>query len=107
MIKHLNGKSLVLVAAALIGFISLPAQSKDIVVSYTFDEKGVVPYVMDGRKAITTSGSGLCWRTSSWSPALIETAVGARFPVGCDCDKDMIPADKCKVADLPPIAPAK
>lgn len=106
---QLKSKMLGLAAIAALGMVANTgfAQSKDIVITNTTDDKGVVPYVIDSRNAVATSGAGLCWRTGFWSPAAIETASAGQFPVGCACDKDIIPAEKCVVAQqTPPPAPA-
>jgi OOP family OmpA-OmpF porin len=62
-------------------------------------------YLIDSRGEVATSGTGLCWRTSSWTPA-----GAAKDPAGCKCDKDLIPKEICepKVAAAPaaPAAPA-
>jgi len=60
-------------------------------------------YVIDGRGAVATSGFGLCWRTSFWTPAAAATD-----PNGCKCDKDLLPKDVCepKPAAAPMAAPA-
>jgi len=62
-------------------------------------------YVIDGRGQVATSGTGLCWRTSFWTPAAAATD-----PNGCKCDKDLLPKDVCepKVAAAPaaPMSPA-
>ena len=75
-------KSLVLALLAGIGF-SAVAQER--------------VYVIDGRDVVAKSGFGLCWRTGYWSPAAASTAMAGEFPVGCACDKDIVPADKCTV----------
>ena len=98
---QLKGKLLGFAAIAAIGLAaaSASAQSKDVVISFTTDDKGVTPYVLDSRRAIVTSGSGLCWRTGFWSPASAQTAFAGSFPAGCACDKDLVPADMCKAPD--------
>tara|TARA_R110002049_G_scaffold22929_9_gene81449 strand:+ start:1145 stop:1471 length:327 start_codon:yes stop_codon:yes gene_type:complete len=98
---QLKGKLLGLAAIAAIGMVaaSASAQSKDVVISFTTDDKGVAPYVLDSQKAVTTSGSGLCWRTGFWSPAAVQTAYAGSFPAGCVCDKDLVPADMCRAPD--------
>jgi OOP family OmpA-OmpF porin len=48
-------------------------------------------YAIDGRGAVATSGFGLCWRTSFWTPAAAATD-----PNGCKCDKDLIAKDICE-----------
>jgi OmpA-OmpF porin, OOP family len=98
---QLKGKMLGLAAIAALGMVATTgfAQSKDTVISYTTDDKGVVPYVIDSRNAVATSGAGLCWRTGFWSPAAAQTAFSGSFPAGCVCDKDIVPADMCKVPE--------
>lgn len=95
---QLKSKLLGLAAIAALGMAAAPAlsQSKDTVISYTTDTAGVVPYVIDSRNAIATSGAGLCWRTGFWSPAAAQTAFAGNFPAGCVCDKDIVPAEMCK-----------
>lgn len=87
----------------MLASLSAMAQSKDIVV----DPKGEVPYVTDQRNVVTKSGADLCWRTGYWTPgAAGETKAGER-PVGCECDKDVVGADKCAPpAPAPVAAPA-
>jgi OOP family OmpA-OmpF porin len=97
MIKH--SKILLLAAVAAAGF-SAPAafaQTKDVVV----DGKGEIPYVIDARNVVARSGTGLCWRTGFWSPAAAATALAGEFPVGCECDGDIVPQDKCTTAAAP------
>jgi OOP family OmpA-OmpF porin len=53
--------------------------------------------VIDARNVVARSGTGLCWRTGYWSPAAASTALAGDLPVGCACDKDIVPADKCTV----------
>ena len=48
-------------------------------------------YVIDGRGAVATSGTGLCWRTGFWTPAAAATD-----PNGCKCDKDLLPKEVCE-----------
>lgn len=100
MIKQTKKHMFVLAAAATLGFAA-PTFAQDVVV----DPSGVVPYVIDARNVVARSGTGLCWRTGFWSPAAAETAMAGEFPVGCSCDADIVPADKCTVAEAPP-APA-
>ncbi|MDX5445301.1 MAG: hypothetical protein LPJ87_04520 [Zoogloeaceae bacterium] len=96
---RLKGKLLGLAAIAAIGMGAATAQSKDVAISFTTDDKGVAPYVLDSRNVIATSGSGLCWRTGFWSPAAVQTAYSGSYPAGCVCDKDLVPADMCKAPD--------
>jgi OOP family OmpA-OmpF porin len=48
-------------------------------------------YLIDSRGEVATSGAGLCWRTSAWTPA-----AAAKDPAGCKCDKDLIPKEVCE-----------
>lgn len=101
MIKQTK-KQLFVLAAAMLGFAA-PAVAQDVVV----DGTGVIPYVIDARNVVARSGAGLCWRTGFWSPAAAETAMAGQFPVGCACDSDLVPAEKCmEVAAAPVVAPA-
>jgi OOP family OmpA-OmpF porin len=47
-------------------------------------------YAIDGRGEVVVDPYGLCWRTSSWTPA-----AAAKDPAGCTCDKDLLPKDVC------------
>lgn len=98
---QLKGKLLGLAAIAAIGLAttSATAQSKEVAISFTTDDRGVAPYVLDSRSVIATSGSGLCWRTGFWSPAAVQTAYAGSYPAGCICDKDIVSADMCKAPD--------
>jgi len=60
-------------------------------------------YLIDGRNGIVKDPYNLCWRRSTWTPALAH----------CDCDPDLIPRDVCcppaatpAAAPPPPAAPA-
>lgn len=59
------------------------------------DTKGVVPYVIDGRGIVAKSGTGLCWRTGFWTPGAAAEAMAGQLPIGCECDKDLLPKGKC------------
>ncbi|WP_341649735.1 OmpA family protein [Thauera humireducens] len=101
MIKQTKKQMFMLAAIASIG-LSAPsayAQVKDVVV----DGKGEIPYVIDARNVVARSGTGLCWRTGYWSPAAASTAMAGQFPVGCECDSDIVAKDKC----VAPVAAAK
>jgi OOP family OmpA-OmpF porin len=91
--------------ASALGMTAFAAQAqvKDVVL----DQKGVLPYVIDQRGVIARSGTGLCWRTGYWTPQLAaETpVVGSEFPAGCECDKDLMPKEKCEPKPAP-VAPA-
>ncbi len=96
-----------LIAAALsAGFsMSALAQTKDVVA----DTNAVVPYVIDARGVVARSGTGLCWRTGFWTPALAEQAKDKDGkPLACSCDPDVIAKEKCepaKKAEAPKPAP--
>src|SRR5690606_13714484 len=103
MIKQTKKQMFMLAAIASIG-LSAPsafAQVNDVVVSGA----GEMPYVIDARNVVARSGTGLCWRTGYWSPAAASTALAGEFPVGCACDADIVPADKC-TAPVAAAAPA-
>jgi len=100
MTKH-HQKLLALAAIASIGLSASTAFAQDVVV----DGTGVVPYAVDGRKTVTRSGAGLCWRTGYWTPGAAETAPAGEFPVGCGCDGDVVPSAACQPP--PPPEPPK
>ncbi|HRJ24052.1 MULTISPECIES: OmpA family protein [unclassified Thauera] len=103
MIKQTKKQVLMLAAIASLG-VSAPsafAQAADVVVA----GQGEIPYVIDARNVVARSGAGLCWRTGYWSPAAASTALAGEFPVGCACDSDIVPADKC-AAPVAAAAPA-
>ena len=75
MIKNIAKKSLVLALLAGIGFAA------------TAQER---VYVIDQRDVVAKSGFGLCWRTGYWTPA-----AAAKDAAGCECDKDLLPAEVC------------
>jgi len=100
MTKH-HKKLFALAAIASIGLSASTAFAQDIVV----DGTGVIPYAIDARKVVTRSGAGLCWRTGYWTAAAAEAAPAGEFPVGCGCDGDIVPKDKCEAAPPPPSEP--
>lgn len=107
MIKQTKNQMLMLAAIASIGLSAPAAQAQ--VTDVVVDGKGEIPYVLDTRNVVTRSGSGLCWRTGSWTPAAAGTAMAGEFPAGCACDGDIVPKDKCvppPVAAAPAPAPA-
>jgi OOP family OmpA-OmpF porin len=59
-------------------------------------------YVIDQRDVVAVSGTGLCWRTGYWTPA-----AAANDPAGCQCDRDLLPANKCSAVAAPAIPPTK
>jgi OmpA-OmpF porin, OOP family len=66
---------------------------------------GVMPYLVDQRGALARSGAGLCWRTGYWTPKLAAETIlpGAQFPVGCECDKALMPKEVCEPPAPPPL----
>lgn len=75
-------KSLIIALLAGIGFGATVAQAQERV------------YAIDGRDAVVTSGTGLCWRTGYWTPA-----AAAADKAGCECDKDLLPKEACAPKD--------
>ena len=57
--------------------------------------KSTVPYVVDGRGMVVKNSTGLCWRTGYWTPAEAATALAGKLPIGCECDKDLLPKGAC------------
>jgi OmpA-OmpF porin, OOP family len=106
MIRQTKKQMLMMAAIASIGLTASAAfaQTKDVVV----DGKGEIPYAIDARNTVARSGTGLCWRTGYWSPAAASTAKAGEFPVGCECDSDIVPKESCvaPVAAAPAQAPA-
>lgn len=86
---HLASATLLMLAG-----LSAMAQSKDIVV----DPKGEIPYAIDQRNVVVKSGADLCWRTGSWTPGAATEAKAGELPIACECDKDVVGADKCAPA---------
>jgi OOP family OmpA-OmpF porin len=57
------------------------------------DLKGTVGYVVDQRGYVAKSGSGLCWRTGYWTPAMaIE-----------ECDPDLVKKEAPAAKTVPPV----
>ena len=82
--------SMMAVLAAALGLCASLAQAQDRV------------YVIDQRGEVATSGAGLCWRTSFWTPA-----AAAKDPAGCQCDKDLLPKEVCEPKAAAPAAAPK
>lgn len=77
-----------LLMAALAAGIGAAAQAQ----TPGVDLKGTVGYVIDQRGYVAKSGTGLCWRTGYWTPAMAIA----------ECDPDLVP----KAAPAPAPAPA-
>ncbi|HOB46154.1 MAG TPA: OmpA family protein [Zoogloea sp.] len=97
MIKQAKKQLLMAAAMAALGLSASASFAKDVVV----DTKGEVPYVIDSRAVVARSGHDLCWRTGYWTPAAAANTMAGQVPVGCECDKDVVPADKCVVGAAP------
>ncbi len=84
-----------IVAAALIS-IGTVAQADNHGASKPVDMTGTVGYVIDARGYVVKSGTGLCWRTGYWTPAMAIA----------ECDPDLTKKmDEPKVAAPTPAAP--
>jgi OmpA-OmpF porin, OOP family len=94
-------KNSVLLAALLGASAATFAQSTPV------DTKGVVPYAIDGRGLVVKSGTGLCWRTGFWTPAAAGEVKAGALPIGCECDKDLLPKEKCEAPKAASTAGAK
>ncbi|HMV19135.1 MAG TPA: OmpA family protein [Zoogloea sp.] len=103
MIKQAKKQLLMAAALATLGLTASASFAKDVVV----DTKGEVPYVIDGRNVVARSGADLCWRTGYWTPAAASTTMAGEFPVGCECDKDVVAKEKCEPKAAAPAAGAK
>jgi OOP family OmpA-OmpF porin len=57
---------------------------------------GTVGYVIDQRGLVAKSGTGLCWRTGYWTPAMAIT----------ECDPDLAPKAAAPAPAAAPAAPA-
>ncbi len=102
MIKQTKKHMFVLAAIASIGLSASSAfAQEDIVV----DGTGVIPYLIDSRNVVARSGFDLCWRTGFWTPAAAETALAGQLPVGCACDGDIMPAERCTIAAAETVVP--
>lgn len=83
-----------LIAAALVTGASMATFAQDIVVDA---KHGDIPYVIDGRGVVARSGTGLCWRTGYWTPALAEQVKDTNGkPLACSCDPEVIAKEKCE-----------
>lgn len=84
MIKFASKK--ILLTATLLGITAAAhAQTPGV------DLKGTVGYVIDQRGYVAKSGTGLCWRTGYWTPAMAIA----------ECDSDLVKKEQAK-----PAAPA-
>jgi OmpA-OmpF porin, OOP family len=78
-----------LIAATLAGMAAaVQAQTPGV------DLKGTVGYVIDQRGFVAKSGTGLCWRTGYWTPAMAIA----------ECDPDLVKKEEPKPAAAPAAA---
>ncbi|MHB1358067.1 MAG: outer membrane protein OmpA [Rhodocyclaceae bacterium] len=89
MIKLVSKNILLAATLASIGFTA-QAQTPGV------DMKGTVGYVVDQRGVVAKSGTGLCWRTGYWTPAMAIA----------ECDPDLVKKEAPKAAPAPAPAPA-
>ncbi len=66
------------------------------------------PYVISPSGEIVRSGTGLCVRTGYWSIGAAQSykRAGEKFPIGCECDKDLLPKAVCTPPPPPPMKAA-
>lgn len=91
MIKLISKNILLAATLASIG-VAAQAQTPGI------DMKGTVGYVIDQRGYVAKSGTGLCWRTGYWTPAMAVA----------ECDPDLVKAEEPKTRTIeaaPVVAP--
>jgi OOP family OmpA-OmpF porin len=88
MIRH--AKTSILLAALLGISASAFAQTAGI------DMKGTVGYAIDQRGNVVKSGTGLCWRTGYWTPAMAIA----------ECDPDLVKKEAPAAAPAAPVAAA-
>jgi OmpA-OmpF porin, OOP family len=96
-----------LAAAALMSLSGIAfAQQKDV----KLVDPRESPYVLDPRGVVVMNPYGLCWRTAHWSVERARAAKveGSPFPVGCVCDRALMPKEACEAppAPKPPAPPA-
>jgi OmpA-OmpF porin, OOP family len=87
--KNILTKSLLLTALLGVGSAAF-AQTPGI------DTNGVVGYVIDQRGYVAKSGTGLCWRTGYWTPAMAIA----------ECDPDLTKKDQPAASQPAAAAPA-
>jgi OOP family OmpA-OmpF porin len=89
MIKLVSKNILLAATLASIG-VAAQAQTPGV------DLKGTVGYVIDQRGYVAKSGTGLCWRTGYWTPAMAIA----------ECDPDLAKAAEAPKAAAPAAAAA-
>ena len=66
------------------------------------------PYVISPDGQLVKNGTGMCVRTGYWSIGAAQAykRSGQKFPVGCECDKDLLPKAVCEPPPPPAARPA-
>jgi OmpA-OmpF porin, OOP family len=114
MTRELSKSMLSVAAAAVLGLSASAAFAqagaisqikefepvKDIVIDPA--KQAITPYGIDSRGVLARSGTGLCWRTGSWTPA----AAAAVPEAGCACDRDLLPKEVCEPKVAEAVTPA-
>jgi len=83
--------SLIVMLGSTLGIATAQAQTKDIVL-----KNDIQGYVVDQRNVVVRSGSGLCWRSGSWTPAMAIA----------ECDPDLVKKPAPMPLPAPVAAPA-
>ena len=73
-----------------LGIATAQAQTKDIVL-----KDAITGYAVDQRNVVVRSGTGLCWRSGSWTPAMAIA----------ECDPDLVKKPAPAPAKVAPTAP--
>lgn len=90
MKKTIVKASLIVILGSTFSISTVQAQTKDIVLNA--DTHG---YAVDQRNVVVRSGTGLCWRSGSWTPAMaIE-----------ECDPDLVKKPAAPAPAPTPVAP--
>ncbi|MDD5297273.1 MAG: OmpA family protein [Rhodocyclaceae bacterium] len=92
MIKNTSKLALSAAVAATLGFASIAASAADMAPAGNTSTTG---YVVDQRGLVAKSGTGLCWRTGYWTPAMANV----------ECDPDLV-AKPIVAPVVPPAPPA-
>lgn len=94
MIKNISKNTLSIAIAATLGMGATVALAQTAPVGNTSNSG----YAVDARNVVVRSGTGLCWHTGYWTPAMANL----------ECDPDLVPkpAPKVEPAAAPAPAPA-
>ena len=98
-----------LAPSLMVGAMCTSARAEDVTPVVIDPSATNVPYVVDSSRTIVHNNTGLCWRTGTWTleAAAATKVVGSEFPVGCYCDKGLLPKDVCEAKPVvaPPLPP--